>query len=153
MPEEAKTVSIGCDHAGFPYKEAALNILKEKGFNVIDHGTHSDASTDYPDHVHPVGEDIDCGRAQFGIIMCGSGNGSAMAANKHPGVRAALCWTRRIAELAREHNDANVLSVPVRFIDEKTAGDIISAFLEAQFEGGRHERRVDKIPIKSTYNC
>lgn len=140
-----KTISIGADHAGFPYKDDIKRWLIANGFQVIDHGTYSEDSVDYPDYVHPVGNDIDTGKSDMGIVMCGSGNGVAMTINKHQKVRAALCWTEEIASLARQHNDANVLAIPVRFISEETALAMVKIFVETPFEGGRHLRRVKKI--------
>ena len=142
---KTKTIAIGCDHAGFPYKAAIVALLKSRAIEVLDFGTHSTDSVDYPDFVHPVAEQVESGAADLGIVMCGSGNGVAMTANKHQGIRAALCWNEELARLAREHNDANVLALPVRFIAESEALAICQAFLEAGFEGGRHERRVGKI--------
>ena len=151
---ENKTVAaVGCDHGGFDYKEQVIQILKEHGYEVLDHGTYSADSTDYPDHIHPVGNDIDCGKASVGIILCGSGNGAAMTANKHQKVRAALCWTTELASLARQHNNANVLAIPARFVDEETAMSMVNTFLETEFEGGRHTRRVDKISYTDPQNC
>ncbi len=150
----AKThISIGCDHAGFDYKDDVIAALEALGFEVADHGTNSTDSTDYPDHIHPVGHDIDCGRSSMGIILCGSGNGAAMTANKHANVRAALCWTDELAALARQHNNANVLSIPARFVDRDTAIAMVRTFMTTEFEGGRHQRRVDKIPVNSDQNC
>ena len=140
-------ISVGCDHAGFDYKDAVLEVLKEHGYDVIDHGTNSTDSTDYPDHIHPVGADIDNGRADLGVILCGSGNGAAMTANKHQNVRAALVWNTELAALARQHNNANVISIPARFVDKETAVAMLKTFLESEFEGGRHQRRVDKIAL------
>jgi ribose 5-phosphate isomerase B len=142
---KTKTIAIGCDHAGFPYKAAIVALLKSRAIEVLDFGTHSTDSVDYPDFVHPVAEQVESGAADLGIVMCGSGNGVAMTANKHQGIRAALCWNEELARLAREHNDANVLALPVRFVAESEALAICQAFLEASFEGGRHERRVGKI--------
>lgn len=142
-----KTIAIGCDHAGFSFKKEVISLLEKKGYNVQDFGTHSDASVDYPDFVHPVAEQIASGHAKMGIVMCGSGNGVSMTANKHQNIRAALCWSEELASLARQHNDANVLSIPVRFIDVETALKMVNAFLDADFEGGRHKRRVDKIAV------
>lgn len=151
---ESKTVSFGCDHAAFEYKEFVVKALEDAGYSVIDHGTYSADSTDYPDHVHPVADDVECERAELGIIMCGSGNGAAMTANKHQGIRAAIAWTPELAALARQHNNANVLSIPARFVSEEMAGQILKAFLESAFEGGRHARRVGKIDLKETsQNC
>ncbi len=141
----AATIAIGCDHAGFPYKQSIVAWLQSQGIEVLDFGTHSEESADYPDFVHPVANAVETGHAQLGIVMCGSGNGVAMTANKHQGIRAALCWTEELAVLARQHNDANVLALPVRFIPEDLALRIVQAFLAAEFEGGRHARRVAKI--------
>lgn len=140
-------IALGCDHAGFSYKTAVMNFLISKGYKVLDFGTNSTDSVDYPDFVHPVSKSVLEGTAKFGIVMCGSGNGVAITANKHQGIRAALCWTREIAELARQHNDANVISIPVRFVSEETALDMLQAFLDTEFEGGRHQNRVSKINI------
>ncbi len=151
---ENKTVAaVGCDHGGFAYKDKIVAILKDHGYEVIDHGTYSADSTDYPDHIHPVGNDIDSGKASIGIILCGSGNGAAMTANKHEKVRAALCWTDELASLARQHNNANVLAIPARFVDEATAMSMVNTFLETDFEGGRHTRRVDKISSNDPQSC
>ncbi len=139
------TVSLGADHAGFPYKADIKRWLISHGFQVVDHGTNSEDSVDYPDYVHPVGNDIDLGKSERGIVMCGSGNGVAITINKHKKVRAALCWTTEIASLARQHNDANVLAIPVRFVSRETALAMVQVFMETKFEGGRHERRVRKI--------
>ncbi|MCC6753709.1 MAG: ribose 5-phosphate isomerase B [Saprospiraceae bacterium] len=141
------TVSIGSDHAGFATKERITDWLKASGICVRDHGTHAADAVDYPDYIHPVGEDIDSGEADFGIAICGSGNGAAMVANKHLGVRCALCWNAELAELARRHNDANVLSIPARFVSTELAVEMVRIFLETAFEGGRHQRRIDKIPL------
>ena len=138
-------IAIGCDHAGFPLKEPVTALLREKGIEVRDFGTFSTDSVDYPDFVHPVATMVEEGRAQLGIVMCGSGNGVAMTANKHQGIRAALCWTPELASLARQHNDANVLALPARFIPADLALSIVLAFLDASFEGGRHAGRVGKI--------
>lgn len=143
MPTQ--TISIGCDHAGFDYKDVIVELLKEKGIAVINHGTNSAESVDYPDFVHPVATDVEDSTADLGIILCGSGNGAAMTANKHQQIRAALCWSKELAELARQHNDANILSIPVRFVSEAVALEMVKAFLNTDFEGGRHQRRVNKI--------
>jgi len=143
--EEKKRIAIGADHAGFVYKQAILHWLKRNGYEVFDAGTDSEASTDYPDHVHPVAEAVENDEATLGIILCGSGNGVAMTANKHQGIRAALCWNNEIASLARQHNDANVLAIPARFVPEAVALSMVQTFLETPFEGGRHQKRVDKI--------
>ncbi|MGK7390062.1 MAG: ribose 5-phosphate isomerase B [Candidatus Cyclobacteriaceae bacterium M2_1C_046] len=138
-------ISIGADHAGFEYKQQLINKLKEDGHNVTDHGTDSPESVDYPDFAHPVADDVSESKADLGILICGSANGVAMAANKHSKVRAAICWNKELAELARTHNNANVLCIPSRFVAYELAETITDAFLKSSFEGGRHERRVNKI--------
>ncbi|BDS15103.1 ribose 5-phosphate isomerase B [Aureispira anguillae] len=142
-----KVIALGCDHAGFDYKEAVMNLLKERGFTINNKGTNSLDSVDYPDFVHPVATDVQDKKACCGIVMCGSGNGVAITVNKHAGIRAALCWTKELAELARQHNNANVLAIPVRFVSESVALEMVTAFLDTNFEGGRHQRRVDKIDL------
>ena len=141
-------ISIGNDHAGTDYKLAIVGLLKSMGHQVINRGTDSTDSVDYPDFIHPVASDVASGTADFGIIICGSGNGAAMTANKHQEIRAALCWNRELVSLAREHNDANILSLPARFIAIPQALDMVKAFLNTPFEGGRHARRVEKIPCQ-----
>lgn len=138
-------ISIGNDHAGTDYKFAISEFLKSKGHELTNHGTDSSESVDYPDFVHPVARDVQDGKADFGIIICGSGNGANMTANKHQGVRSALCWNKEITALAREHNDANVLSIPARYTSLPQAVEMVKVFLETSFEGGRHARRVEKI--------
>lgn len=138
-------ISIGNDHAGPDYKKAIVQYLESKGHQVTNYGTDSEASVDYPDFAHPVANDITNGKADFGIVICGSGNGIAMTVNKHQKVRAGLCWTKEIAYLTRLHNDANVLSIPARFTSIQQAIEIVDTFLNTQFEGGRHQNRVDKI--------
>ncbi len=138
-------IAIGNDHAGTEYKFEIINLLKERGIEVINHGTDEDSSVDYPDFVHPVANDVEQGKVDFGIIICGSGNGASMTANKHQKVRSALCWTKEITELARLHNDANVLSLPARFISKPQALEMVKTFLDTTFEGGRHQKRVHKI--------
>lgn len=138
-------ISIGCDHAGYPYKQAIIDLLESKNIEVKDFGTYSLDSVDYADFVHPAAEMVEKGEARFGILLCGSGNGVSMTANKHQGIRAALCWTEDLASLARQHNNANMLSIPVRFVSETLALAMVNAFLDAAFEGGRHQRRVEKI--------
>ena len=145
---EVKNVAIGCDHAGFPYKAAVKTLLKECNIEVLDKGTNSLESVDYPDFVHPVAKSILDGSSNFGILMCGSGNGVSITANKHQGIRAALCWNEDLAALARQHNDANILSIPVRFVSEEVALNMVRIFIDKNFEGGRHQRRVAKIDIK-----
>lgn len=138
-------ISIGNDHAGPEYKAAIVEMLKEQGFDVTNYGTDTTDSVDYPDFGHQVAQDVQDGKVDFGIVICGSGNGIAMTANKHQGVRCALCWTKEIAELARLHNDANVVSIPARFTAIPQAVAIVEAFLKTKFEGGRHANRVNKI--------
>lgn len=145
MSEAKGLIAIGADHAGYLYKEAVRHWLQKQGYEVFDAGTDSEASTDYPDHVHPVANKVESGEASFGIVICGSGNGVAITANKHQGIRAALCWTNEIASLARQHNDANVIAIPARFVPEAVALSMVSTFLETPFEGGRHANRVNKI--------
>ena len=145
MEDAKKTIAIGCDHAGYPYKDRIIAFLESEGWTVRDFGTDSPDSVDYPDFVHPTAEMVESGEAQLGIVLCGSGNGVAITANKHQEIRAALCWLPELASLAREHNNANILALPVRFIEEETAVEITRAFLAASFEGGRHARRVGKI--------
>lgn len=140
-------IAIGCDHAGYPYKQAIIDLLQSKQIDVQDFGTHALEAVDYADFVHPTAAIVEKGDARFGILLCGSGNGVSITANKHQGIRAALCWTEELASLARQHNDANVLSIPVRFVSEDLALAMVNAFLEADFEGGRHQRRVNKIPL------
>lgn len=142
-----KTISIGCDHAGFPYKDAIKAMLTTMGIAVKDYGTYSLDSVDYPDFVHPVANDVENSQADLGVLLCGSGNGVAITANKHQGIRAALCWMEEIAALARQHNNANIVCLPVRFTTLEQAEAIVKTFLNAEFEGGRHTRRVDKIPL------
>jgi ribose 5-phosphate isomerase B len=140
-----KTIAIGCDHAGFELKEKIKTYLTSKGFSVTDYGTNSTVSVDYPDIIHPLAHDINCHKLILGIIICGSGNGVAMTANKYPEVRAALCWNAEIAELARKHNDANIISLPARYLQFDEAISILNSFIDTEFEGGRHLTRVEKI--------
>lgn len=138
-------IAIGSDHAGFALKAKLITILEAEGHQVKDFGCYSEDSIDYPDYAHPVANEVENGAADFGVLICGSGNGISMTANKHQGIRCALCWTPEIASLARQHNDANILSLPARFISEELAIEILHAFLSAHFEGGRHATRVGKI--------
>lgn len=138
-------ISVGNDHAGFIHKDAVIQFLKQKGHIVTNHGTNSEDSVDYPDFVHPVAQDVIKGTAEKGILLCGSGNGVSMTANKYAAIRAAICWEEELATLARAHNDANVLCIPARFVSEKTALDMVDSFLNTSFEGGRHQKRVDKM--------
>ena len=139
------TISIGCDHAGFPIKNGIVEMLQNAGHTVLDFGTDSTQSVDYPDFAHRAAEAVEQGRAERGIVICGSGNGVAITANKHPRVRCALCWSEEIAALARQHNDANMISLPARFVPEATAQAMVKVFIETPFEGGRHAGRVAKI--------
>lgn len=143
-----KKIAIGCDHGGFSYKAAIKDLLNSLGYEIDDKGTNSQDSVDYPDFIHPVADAIVNGEVNCGIIMCGSGNGAAMTANKHKGVRAALCWTKELAELGRLHNNANILSIPVRFVSQEVALEMVKAFLTTDFEGGRHATRVKKIEVE-----
>lgn len=142
-------ISIGNDHAGTSYKKLLQEKLESLGHEVTNYGTNSDDSVDYPDFVHPVATDVENGKADLGVIICGSGNGANMTANKHQGVRSALCWNTEIAELAKSHNNANILSIPSRFVSEELAIKMLETFLNTEFEGGRHQRRIDKIPAKN----
>ena len=138
-------ISIGNDHAGPNYKKAIVQFLEKQGHQIINHGTDTFDSVDYPDFGHPVAEDVANKKADFGIVICGSGNGIAMTVNKHQEIRAALCWTKEIAELARLHNDANIISIPARFRAIEQAVQMVETFLNTAFEGGRHAIRVNKI--------
>jgi ribose 5-phosphate isomerase B len=138
-------VAIGCDHAGFDYKEAIISFLEGKGMAFTDFGTHSTDSVDYPDFAHPVASAVEKGEASFGILLCGSANGVAITANKHPGIRAAICWGEELAQLARQHNDANVICIPARFVREGDVEKMVNLFFSTPFEGGRHLNRVKKI--------
>jgi ribose 5-phosphate isomerase B len=138
-------ISIGNDHAGPDYKKAIVHFLLANGHEIINHGTNTFDSVDYPDFAHPVAKDVESGTADLGIVICGSGNGIAMTANKHQGIRAAICWTNEISALARQHNNANVVSIPARFTSIPQAVEIVSTFINTEFEGGRHATRVDKI--------
>ena len=137
-------ISIGNDHAGVDYKNYIIKNLEEK-YNIVNHGTDDTNSVDYPDFAHPVSLDIDNGKSDLGVLICGSGNGVAMTANKYKKVRAALCWSEEIAKLAKQHNNANVVCIPARFISKEEALQIVKSFIDTNFEGGRHERRVNKI--------
>lgn len=141
----SKRIAIGGDHAGFEYKQAIIEFLKEKGYEVGDFGPGSEDSVDYPDFAHPLATAVEKQTYTLGILICGSGNGVAITANKHAGVRAALCWNKELGALARQHNNANVLCLPSRFISLDEAKEIAETFLTTDFEGGRHERRVGKI--------
>ena len=140
-------LGIAADHAGYELKNTLIEYLKELGYEVKDFGTHSAESMDYPDVAHPLAEEVESGKLEKGIAICGSGNGISMTLNKHQGIRAALCWTVELAWLARLHNDANVCSLPARFIPYEEAQEIVDRFITTDFEGGRHQRRVEKIPV------
>ena len=141
------TISIGNDHAGTEYKNAIMKHLEARGYSVNNYGTNTNDSVDYPEFVHPVAKDVEAKAVDFGIIICGSGNGANMTANKHQGVRSALCWNKEIVALARQHNNANILSLPSRFIALPQAIEMVDTFLDTAFEGGRHEDRIKKIPV------
>ncbi len=140
-----KPIAIGSDHAGFDYKEDLISFLEGKGLPFVDFGTHSRDSVDYADFAHPVAKSVEAGQSSFGILLCGSANGVAITANKHQGIRAAVCWGEELAKLAREHNNANVICIPARFVREGDAEKMVNIFMHTLFEGGRHARRVDKI--------
>ena len=142
-----KTIGICSDHAGFELKEYVRGWLEAKGWAYKDFGTYSTESCDYPDFAHPLALAVEAGECYPGIAICGSGEGISITLNKHQGIRAAICWEPEIASLARKHNDANVCSMPARFIDRDTAIKIVDTFLSTEFEGGRHQRRIDKIPV------
>ena len=139
---------IASDHAGYPMKLKIKEYLVSKGYDLMDLGAESDTPSDYPDYGHPLAEMVESGDYTMGISLCGSGNGINMTTNKHQGIRGALCWNEEIAKLARRHNDANICSIPARFVDFETAKKIVDAFLESEFEGGRHGERIRKIPVK-----
>ncbi len=141
------TLSIGNDHAGPEYKNAIVAHLEAKGFKITNYGTDTLDSVDYPDFVHPVAKDVSEGNVDFGILICGSANGVAMTANKYQKVRAGVCWTSEITELTRLHNNANIICIPARFTSIPQTIKMVDVFLNTEFEGGRHERRVDKIPL------
>lgn len=143
-----KTIGICADHAGFELKAFVRGWLEAKGWEYKDFGTNSEASVDYPDVAHPLAMAVEAGECHPGIAICGSGNGINMTLNKHQGIRAALCWTAEIAHLARQHNDANVLVMPGRFVSTAEAELILTEFFETPFEGGRHQMRIDKIPVE-----
>lgn len=145
MPDIAQPLAIGSDHAGFEYKAELVNFLEEKGFQVKDMGLYENVSVDYPDFAHPVAYAVEKREVSLGILICGSGNGVSITANKHQGIRAALCWEPELARLARSHNNANIICIPGRFVDLAKAKEMVDVFLHTEFEGGRHQNRVDKI--------
>ena len=140
------TISIGNDHAGTDYKFLIKKHLEAKGYTVTNYGTDSNSSVDFPDYVHPVAQDVESKKVDFGILVCGSGNGVAMTANKYQHVRAGLCWNKEIVALTRQHNNANILCIPARYTAAQQVLQMVDTFLETEFEGGRHENRVNKIP-------
>jgi len=139
-------IAIGNDHAGTEYKFEIIKLLEARGISVTNYGTNENSSVDYPDFVHPVAKDVDTKKVDFGILVCGSGNGVSMTANKYPNVRAGLCWTKEITELTRLHNDANIISIPARYTSIPQTLSMVETFLDTAFEGGRHQNRVNKIP-------
>lgn len=143
-----KKIAFASDHAGFNLKQELIDYLKDKNIEIKDFGCYSEESCDYPDFAHPLAEAVEKGEFETGISICGSGNGISITANKHQGIRSALCWNVEISKLARQHNDANICSLPARFVSSEEAKEIVDAFLATGFEGGRHERRVNKIPVK-----
>lgn len=143
--DAALPIAIGADHAGVAYKDAVVEMLQQKGFTVKDFGTHGTGSVDYPDFAHPTAEAVEKGECSFGILFCGSANGVAIAANKHQGVRASLCWDNEVARLVRLHNDANIICMPARFVALPYAMQMLETFMNTAFEGGRHATRVGKI--------
>jgi len=147
---EKNKIGIACDHAGYEMKLLIIEHLKQRGFEVVDFGTNSTESVDYPDYAHPLAIAVEKQDVNIGFSLCGSGNGINMTMNKHQHIRAALCWTEEISRLARMHNNANVCSLPARFISFETAKNIVDIFLSTDFEGGRHQQRIDKIPVSSS---
>ncbi len=142
-----KTIAIGNDHAGTQYKFEIIKLLESKGITILNFGTDTDQSMDYPDTIHPAATAVAQKKADLGIILCGSGNGAAITANKHQEIRAALCWNNELVQLARKHNDANILSIPARFVSLYQALEFVETFISTAFEGGRHANRVKKIPV------
>ena len=140
------TIAIGNDHAGTNYKFEIINYLEKSGHTVINFGTDTNDSMDYPDAIHPTADAVESKKADFGIILCGSGNGAQMTANKHQGVRAALCWNNELVTLTRQHNNANILTIPARFVSIPQVITMVETFLNTKFEGGRHQGRIEKIP-------
>ncbi len=141
----SRIIPIGADHAGFELKQKIISYLTEKGYEVKDFGCNSDQSVDYADFAHPVADMVEKNEGTLGILLCGSGNGINMAANKHHGIRSALCWNKEVSALARQHNNANVLTIPARCISEELALEIVDIFFSTEFEGGRHQNRINKI--------
>lgn len=141
----SKPIAIGCDHAGFDYKTAIVQWLQEKGYQVNDKGVHENTSVDYPDYAHPVADAVEKGEVAFGILLCGSANGVCITANKHQGIRAGLSFQTEVAKLIRQHNDANIIGIPARFVTLEDAVQMVDLFITTPFEGGRHQARVNKI--------
>lgn len=141
-------IAIASDHAAFHLKETVKKFLKENNFDVVDYGTHSEESVDYPDTIHPLSKDVNDGKFKRAVVMCGSGIGVSIVANKYPNIRCALCMNVELAEMSRKHNNANVLAMGSRFIPEELAIQILQKFLNTEFEGGRHQRRIEKIPVR-----
>ena len=141
----SKPIAIGADHAGFDYKHSIIEWLSGLNFTIADKGLHQNVSVDYPDYDHPVAEMVEKGEAAFGILLCGSANGVCMTANKHQGIRAGLSWQKEVAQLIRQHNDANIICIPARFVTLAEAKEMIQIFMDTPFEGGRHQNRVNKI--------
>lgn len=139
-------IAIGNDHAGTSYKNAIVNLLKKEGYEIINFGTNTNESVDYPDFIHPVASAVNNREVDLGIILCGSGNGANMTANKYKNVRSALCWNSEITVLARQHNNANILSIPARYTSEVQVMEMVEKFIKTPFEGGRHQTRINKIP-------
>ena len=148
MGEKSNIIPIGSDHAGFELKQYLIEKLSESGYRFKDFGTYSTESVDYPDFIHPVAKSVNDGIFERGIVICGSGQGANMTANKHPEIRSALCWDMEQAKLSRQHNNANIIALPGRFVNFDTAVEMIKTFFNTEFEGGRHQRRIEKIPIK-----
>lgn len=140
-------VAFASDHAGYELKQYLIEEMESRGYEPVDFGTHSSESCDYPDYAHPAACAVESGECAFGIAMCGSGEGISITLNKHQGIRAALCWIPEIAKLSKQHNNANILVLPARFITKDEAIKILDTFLDTKFEGGRHQRRIDKIPF------
>jgi ribose 5-phosphate isomerase B len=138
-------IAIGCDHAGFEYKTKIISWLNKKGWQVNDLGTYSPDSVDYPDYVHPLAVSVEKQESAFGILICGTGNGVCMTANKHQGIRAGLCWATDVAKLVRQHNNANIICIPARFVALPATQDMIDIFITTEFEGGRHQNRINKM--------
>jgi ribose 5-phosphate isomerase B len=141
----SKPIAVGCDHAGFEYKVELLKHLNKLGYQVCDFGTYSADSVDYPDFAHPTAASVENGEAAFGVLICGSANGVCMTANKHKGIRAALCWQRDVAEITRKHNNANIICIPARFVSFFLCVEMIETFIKTAFEGGRHQERIQKM--------